>query len=437
MHRKTQIAATITAVLTLAPAGALAAAPSFSSPLRIIGSTPNVPTAVNAAGQALTLRPGSGTDPALQLARAGHNVLTFALHAPVAGYDNPSVAISRAGVLAATWDTSSIGGSSPTVVNMSSGSFSGHTPRIAFQLSAAGAAVSGERAFVTPTGTAVVLWDETDAGGPPTVRAAIVAAGATPSPVTLDANATFIGAGIGVGGALVVVERSQGGLVQRTIAADGTVGPALAFTAPAAVVAAAATSGELGVLVDGAGDQLYSWTPTGAGQQLHAVWRSAAGSFGAVQSLGLTVALAADGPDIALNAAGRAVAVVEPKSTGPLTVRFAARLGRFASASRVGSTGRYADMPALSIDGAGRTVLAWVDSPRSSRGTTVARELVAVAHGSKFSAPQVLPVDAGLGHRYLGDSPLPAAAADGSVTLVTYGAASRSRTIGLLAFLRG
>jgi hypothetical protein len=436
MQRRTQIAATITAVLTLAPAGALAAATSFSSPQRIIGSTPNVPSAVNAAGQALTLRPGSGPYTALQLARAGHVVLTFALDAPVAGYDNPSVAISRAGVLAATWDTSSIGGSSPTVVNMSSGSFSA-PPRIAFQLSAAGAAVSGERAFVTPTGTAVVLWDETDAGGPPTVRAAIVAAGAPPSPVTLDANATFIGAGVGAGGALAVIERSQGGLVQRTIAADGTVGPALAFTAPAAVVAAAATSGELGVLVDGAGDQLYSWTPTGAGQQLHAVWRSAAGSFGAVQSLGLTVALAADGPDVALNAAGRAVAVIEPKSTGPLTVRFAARLGRFASASRVGSTGRYADMPALSIDGAGRTVLAWVDSPRSSRGTTVARELVAVAHGSKFSAPQVLPVDSGLGHRYLGDAPLPAAAPDGSVTLVTYGAANRTRTIGQLAFLRG
>jgi hypothetical protein len=436
MHRTTQIAATVTAVLALAPASALAAAPSFSSPQRIIASAPNVPSAVNAAGQALTLRPGAGAGPALQLASAGHAVRTVQLAAPVAGYDNPSVAISRSGVLAATWDTSSTNGTAPTVVEMATGTFAA-PPTDATQLSAAGAAVSGERAFVTPSGTAVVLWGESDGGGPSAVRVAIVPAGTTPTPLTLDANAGFVGAGFGAHGALIVIERSQGGLAQRTIAADGTVGPVLAFTAPAAVVAAAATSGELGVLVDGAGDQLYSWTPSGARQQLHAVWRSAAGSFGPEQSLGVTAAFASDGPEVALDAAGSAVAVTASQSTGPLSVRFASRLGRFGAARRVGTAGRFADMPAVSIDGGGRTLLAWIDSPRASRGTAASRALVAVAHGTRFSAPRHLPVQAGLGQQYLSDAPLPAAAADGTATLVTYGAAHGTRAIGQLAFLRG
>jgi hypothetical protein len=437
MYRKTQIAATVTAVLTLAPLSALAAGgPSFGAPVRIIASAPNVPSAVNGTGQALTLRPGSGAGPALQLASPAHAVRTIALAAPVAGFDNPSVAISPAGVVAATWDTSSTSGSAPTVVEMATGSFSA-PPTTSTQLSAAGAAVSGERAFVLPAGRAVVVWDESDAGGPPAVRAAIVAPGATPSPLTLDANASFVGAGIGAHGTLIVIEHSQGGFVQRTIAADGTVGPAQAFTAPAAVLAAAAISGELAVLVDGAGDQLYSWTPLGAGQQLHAVWRSAAGRFTAVQSLGVTVALASDGPDIALNAAGSAVAVTEPQSAGPLTVRFAARLGRFVSARRVGAVGRFADMPAVSIDGAGRTLLAWIDSSPASRGTASTRALVAVADDSRFSPPQQLPVQAGLGRQYLSDAPLPAAAVDGSATLVTYAGATGTRAVGQLAFLRG
>jgi hypothetical protein len=436
MYRKTQIAATLTAALTFTPASALAAAgPSFGAPVRIIASAPNVPSAVNGARQALTLRPGSGAGPALQLASPAHAVRTIQLAAPVAGFDNPSVAISRTGVVAATWDTSSTSGSAPTVVEMATGSFSA-PPTTASQLSAAGAAVSGERAFVLPAGRAVIVWDESDAGGQPAVRAAIVVAGTTPSPLTLDSNASFVGAGIGAHGALIVIEHSQGGLVERTIAADGTVGPAQAFTAPAAVLAASAISGELGVLVDRAGDQLYSWTPLGAGQQLHAAWRSPAGRFTPVQSLGVTVALASDGPGIALNAAGSAVAVTEPQSAGPLTVRFAARLGRFVSARRVGAVGRFADMPAVSIDGAGRTLLAWIDSPPASRGTTTSRALAAIAHGTRFSPPRPLPMQAGLGQQYLSDAPLPAAAADGTATLVTYAGSSGARAIGQLAFLR-
>jgi hypothetical protein len=94
-------------------------------------------------------------------------------------------------------------------------------------------------------------------------------------------------------------------------------------------------------------------------------------------------------------------------------------------------------MPVVSIDGLDRTVLAWVDSPAASRGTTKARALVAEAHAGKFTAPAPLPVEAGLGRNYLGDAPLSAADPNGAPELVTYGASKGSRAIGQIAFLNG
>lgn len=422
---------------TGAASAAVTAKPHFGAAQRIVDSQPNVPTAVDAAGQALTLRPGSGPGPALQLATARGPVRTLQLHSDVAGYNHPSVAIGDSGRLVATWDTESNDGSTPTVLEMAVGSFSS-PPTSATPLAPATATVSGEQAYVTPAGTTIVLWDESDGAAPPTVRAAIAPTGAaTPSPATLDANSSLVGAGLDAGGQLIVIERGPTGFVQRTIAADGTIGAEQDFTPPGAVAAAAAIDGELSVLVDGAGDQLYSWLPLGSHKQLRAVWRSSAGSFGAAQYLGYTPTGAEDGPVVALNASGHAVAVLAAAATGPLTVRFASRLGRFATVRHVGTTGRYADMPVVSINGVGRALVTWLDSPRSSRGTSHSRELVAEAHGTHFTQPARLPVQAGLGPQYLGDAPRPAAAANGAPQLVTYGAAKGSRSIGQLTFLRG
>jgi len=434
------------AAASLGVAGAAVAAaagtsgPRLSSPLRIIASEPNVPSAVNGAGQAVTLRPGSGPGPALQLTTARGPVRTVALESAFAGYNNPSVAIGGSGTVAATWDTSSTTGSTPTVLEMAVGRFSS-PPTSAVLLAPPSAQVSGEQAFVNPKGTAIVLWDEVDAGGPPAVRAAIVPGGTAtpppPTPVTVDAGATYVGAGFDGQGALLVVERRPASFAARSIASDGTIGSAADFMLPSA---ARAPGSALRVLVDAAGDQLYSWAgDPGPHQQLSVVWRSAAGALGPVQSLGADVAGGGGGggPDVALNASGHAVAVVEPPAAGPLTVRFAARLGRFTARRSLGRPGRYADMPVVGIDGTGRTLLAWLDSPRSARGTSKSRELVAEAHGTRFTPSELLPVQAGLGHDYQGDAPLVAADPNGRAALVTYGVARGSRSVGLLAFLLG
>ncbi len=395
-----------------------------------------MPSAVSGSGEALTLRPGSGPGPALQLASAHGRVRTVALATTVAGYDNPSVAISDSGVVAALWDTSSTTGTTPDVVEMAVGTF-GTPPTSASVLSDPGVAVSGERAFVTPAGTAVGVWNQSD-GAIATVRASIVPAGGTPRAVTIAANETFVGGGLDGAGRVVLIEQDGGAFTQQTISPDGsTVSPARDFAVPQGVADAAGVTGELGVLVDAGGAQLYSWRPLGANQKLYAVWRSPAGVFGAIQALGTTAEVGGGGPQVALSSSGRAVAVLSARGTGPLRVRFASELSHFGRSARVGRPGRFADMPSIAIDGAGRALVAWVDSPASSRGTTKSRALVAESRGTRFTPPAAPPVGAGLGSRYLGDEPLPAAAPGGRPELVTYGASRGSTTVGQIAFLTG
>jgi hypothetical protein len=76
----------------------------WSAPIRIIASEPNVPTAINGSGQAVTLRPGSGPGPALQLATAGGPVRTEQLQTTVGGYNDPSVAIAGPQGPPRVWD---------------------------------------------------------------------------------------------------------------------------------------------------------------------------------------------------------------------------------------------------------------------------------------------------------------------------------------------
>jgi hypothetical protein len=362
-------------------------------------------------------------------------VRTVELATTIAGFDDPSVAIGDSGVVAATWDTNSVAGTAPDVLEMAVGTFAA-PPASATLLSKPGTAISGEQAFVTPAGTAIAVWSETDADGLATVRAAIVPPGGTPTPVTIDADDSYVGGGLDASGGLVVIEQDSGAFTERTIAPDGTVGPGTDLAAPPAMSDAAASVGGLGVLVDGAGDQLYSWRPSGSDQKLYAVWRSAAGTFGPVQALGVTAETGNDGPTVALNASGHAVAVLTAKRSGPLTVRFASALGHFGPGARIGGPGRYAALPVVSIDGANRTVLAWIDSP-GSRVTRKSRALVAEAHGTRFTRSAVLPVEPGLGRSYLGDAPLSAADPGGTPELVTYAASKGSSPVGQIAFLDG
>lgn len=437
-HELVSVALAVLALAATAAVGLGAASPGprFAAPRQITASTPNVPSAVSGAGEALTLRPGPGPGPLIQLASAHGRVRTVQLATTVAGYDNPSVAIGDSGVVAATWDTSSTNGSTPTVVEMAVGTFA-DPPTDASVLSTPDVSVSDEQAFVTRSGTAIVIWNQT-AGALSTVRAAIVPPGGTPRRVTIAVNESYVGAGLGAGGGLVVVEQDSGQFAQQTISADGSVvALAAEFAPPAAVSTAAGVAGALDVRFDAAGAQLYSWRPPGTKQKLYAVWRSGAGTFGPVQALGETADVAGGGPRVALSASGQAVAVFTPRRTGPLSVRFASELAHFGPPRLVGAPRRRADMPVISIDNAGRALLAWIDSPTSSRGTPAARPLAAESHRGRFTPAVPLPVEAGLGQKDLGDAPITAAAAGGTPELVTYGASKGSRPVGQIAFVTG
>ena len=371
-----RLVAALAALLVLAPATVLASStPSFSAPLKIIDSEPNVPSAINSSGQTVTLRPGSGRGPALQLATARGPVRTEQLQTAVAGYNNPSVAIADSGAFAATWDTSSSTGASIERLEIAVGRFSA-PPTRATVLATGNDMTQDEKAFETSLGTAVVLWDDAGASGVNSVQAEIVpAGGGVPSPVTLDSDAYLVGAGIDSRGALVVIDAGQSSLIERTIAPDGVVGSPDAFHSDSL---ANAVQANLSVLIDGAGDQLFYWATTGDHQKVLAQWRSASGVLGPVQSLGTSGSGTDEGaPAFALNRSGSAAVVLTPHGPGPVGVRFAARLGAFGVTHPLGAAADNVDEPSVSIDGGGRTVVTWVEFPSGRGGGNHGRELAA------------------------------------------------------------
>ncbi len=435
-----RLLATLAALLMLAPATVLAGSsgPSFSHPLKIIDSEPNVPSAIDSDGQMITLRPGSGRGPALQLASARGPVRTEQLRTTIGGYDNPSVAIADSGAFAATWDTSSSTGASIERLELGVGSFAA-PPRRATVVATGDDMTQDEQAFETSLGTAVVLWDDAGATDGNSVRAEIIPAGASvPSPVTIDSDAYLVGAGVDSAGALVVIDAGQSSLIERRIAPDGVVGAPHAFRSGSL---AKAVQAGLSVLIDGSGDQLFYWATTGDHQKLRAQWRSASGVLGPVQSLGTSASGPDEGaPAFALNRAGSAVAVLAPYGAGPLGVRFATRLGAFDASDRLGGATDNVDEPSVSIDGDGRTVVTWVSFPSGRGGSDHGRELAAVARGTAFDSPAPLTVQPGLGDAYLGDFPLTASSPSSAQTVVTYAGSQTSagglRPVGQVAFLQ-
>jgi hypothetical protein len=297
-----------------------------------------------------------------------------------------------------------------------------------------------EQVYETSAGTAVVLWDEQNASGTTdSVRALITPAGASmPAPVTLDAGAELVGAGVDAKGDVIVIDAGPSSFIEHDIAADGAISAAADFTsATLATARQQALRFDMGVLLDGAGDQLFYWSKVGKHPRLSALWRSATGTLGPAQSLGDTGAGALEvAPAVALNAAGDAVAVLTSYGKGPMTVRFASRLGSFGAPRSLGATDRYVDSPSVSIDGADRTLVTWDDYPRL-RGSA-ARQVYAEAHGTTFGAPAPLAFGSGLGHVYAGDEPLASAAPNAPQTVVTYAGSEKSTDtiypIGQIAF---
>jgi hypothetical protein len=400
--------------LTLAAIALANSAPiRWSPPQLIIASEPNVPTAINGAGQAITLRPTSAAAPAVQLITASGRVRTDQLHSAVGGFDAPSVAIAGNGALAVVWDTDTANfcncdtsGGSPRV-EVAFGTFS-HPPTTATVLPGSDASAVG--AYETPGGSAFVLWSQGDA-----LDALVMPAGssAPSAPITLDSGASLIGAGVDGAGELVVIESTRSSLVEQRIATTGSV------SAPKAFGMLSPAGANLGALIDGAGDQLFYWSKEGSHQQLYARWRSATGVLGPQQTIGTSAEGASDfAPFVALNAAGEAVALLSPYGIGSMAVRFAAPLGSFGAPHPLGASDLYNRATSVSIDGSRRSLVTWVDSAHADSDE---REVYAEAHGTTFGSPAPLAVQAGYSPLFLATAvPLASASPTAAQIVVTY-----------------
>jgi len=429
----------LVAAVALVPAVAQAASlVRWSAPERIGAGVLNIPgpSAVNASGQAVTLRPGAGTGPALDLMTPGGRVRTVQLQGSATGICESQVAIDDRGDLGGVWDDSCTDSNTgPGRLEFVRGSFSS-PPVAATVLAVPRGQSSGEQVFETPAGTAVALWDQDNAGGG-SVRALVAAVGASiPAPVTLDDGATLVAAGVDRSGAVIVVDERnpQTTFVEHVISSVGTIGPAEPFSDAALSSATSTEDAVASVLVDGAGDQLLSWSWTAGNEhtQMAAQWRSAAGTLGAVQALGTTDAVDGYTPPIAVNAAGDAVAVLDPYHAGPLTVRFASRLGAFSTIRAIGAADRIANAASVTIDGGDRTLVTWLEG--TAPGATAGREVYAEAHGMTFGAPAPLAVQPGLSATAVGYAPLAAAAPAAVQTVVTYAGSTRGGDVGQVAY---
>jgi hypothetical protein len=421
----------VVAVVVVVPAGAGAGSGlvRWSAPRAIIASEPNVPTAINASGQAITLRPLGA--PSLQLMTARGPVRTVALQSKVPGYNAPGVAIADDGSLATVWDTySGDSGAGPDRIEVAVGSFS-LPPTRGILVPTGKDGFQSEQVYETSAGTAVFLWTETLPGGQSdSVRALIVPKGtAIPAPVTLDPGAELIGAGVDGKGEVVVIDEAAASPVEHLIAPDGTIGAAQPFSSNS-LASAPGGGTRSGVLIDGAGDQLYYSLSNGRGP-LYVQWRSAVGALGPKQLLGNTDAGIAGEPPVAINGAGDAVAVLSANGAGPLSVRFASRLGRFAPPLPVGALKRFNVFSSVGIDGSGRSLITGIDFVK--RDDNHGRAVYAEAHGTRLGAPAPLAFQPGIPNVYRGDAPLASAAPNAAQTVVTY-AGGTSFPIGQIAF---
>jgi hypothetical protein len=410
------------AAAATAPPRGLAAA-HFSSPASVSSSDDlTTATAVNRDGDAAWLLypydpSNSGPSaPTLELAGPDRSVRTVHLRSTVPGYDHPVVAIADSGALVAAWESQDCADpqacEGPSRLEVAVGTFDA-PPRTATILTPPGVDVSAGQAWITPSGTVFLLWEQatSDPNNPfESTYAAIVAPGSVPTTflVADDTHLPPVGA-LDPQGNLVIFE--NGG--ERTVSTDGTIGPAEPLTGPV---------NETGqILFDAAGDQLF-WGITypspgepPSPQTLNLVWRAADGTFGPLQTFSYNSFH--NTAQVALNTAGRAVALIPGPDGRTLSARFAARLGQFGAPHTVLGRGHTDENATLSMDGSGRTLIAWEESTRS---TLTTRLMATVANQTTFAPPSRLTTQPG---SIIDDAQTPTATADPAAaeTILTYG----------------
>jgi PKD domain len=157
------------------------------------------------------------------------------------------------------------------------------------------------------------------------------------------------------------------------------------FSAPVDLSQVGGNATQPRVAVDAAGNAVVVWSRfDGANNVIQAAFRPVGGGFSAPVDLSLP-GKSAFAPQIAMNAAGEAVAVWERSNGTNVIVQGSIRPagGSFSAPADLSQAGGDADEPQVAIDGAGDAVAVW---QRSNGTNTIVQEAFRLA-GSGFSAP--------------------------------------------------
>ena len=138
------------------------------------------------------------------------------------------------------------------------------------------------------------------------------------------------------------------------------------------------------VVVDQSGNEHHVWTRwDGSNTRIQYRLRDQAGNFGPVQTVSAAGANASQ-PDIDIDDNGNAVAVWTRSQGAHLRVEAAGRPagGSFGAVQTVSASGRNADKPHVSVDGAGKAVAIWILYDSGTSGSGVIQSAVRPAGGS-------------------------------------------------------
>jgi hypothetical protein len=243
---------------------------------------------------------------------------------------------------------------------------------------------------IDPDGGAVAAWSRFD-GTTARVQAALLEPGTTAfgAPVTLSAaggNATDPQVALDAAGNAVVLWSRFDGSVNRIQATFRPTGGSFGATQTVSASGQSAVFPRLAV--NPAGNAVAVWQRfDGADQRVQAAFRPAGGGFGGVQTISVA---GQDGtaPDVAIDAAGRAVAIWQRFDGSDQRVQAASRAatGSFGAPQTLSAAGQDSVDPDIAVGAAGAAVASWQRFDGSVQRVQVSVRPL----GGSFAAPQTV-----------------------------------------------
>ena len=397
MGSHSAIAAAIVACLAWGLIGlrpvAAAASPAWllpASPLSAPGQSAEAPqVAVDPAGDALAVWSRSnGTNTIVEAASrqaGGAWSSSLALSASAQNAHSPQVAIDAAGEALAVWTRYD---GSNTIVEGSSAQIGGAW-RGPTQLSAPGQSAEAPQVAVDPAGDVLAVWSRSNGTNTIVEAASRQAGGAWSSSLALSAsaqNAHSPQVAIDAAGeALAVWTRYDG---SNTIVEGSSAQIGGAWRGPTQLSAPGQSAEAPQVAVDPAGDALAVWSRSnGTNTIVEAASRQAGGAWSSSLALSAS-AQNAYSPQVAIDAAGEALAVwTRYDGSNTIVEGSSAQIGgAWRGPTQLSAPGQSAEAPQVAVDPAGDALAVW----SRSNGTNTIVEAASRQAGGAWAAPVAL-----------------------------------------------